>query len=303
MSGSEDDGLRSVCLQMAEEEDDEMADPRRSPTVSRRRLARELRRLREAADLTADEVTRQLEWSVGKVNNLEKAKAVQPRVSDVRNLLDTYGLTDEAQREALFALTREARKRGWWASYGVLEDDYVAFEAEAGRISTWQLSVIPGLLQTEKYATAIQRGYLMTDDEQIKRLVKLRMERQQILLAENPPTLWAVIDESAVTRSFGSVEAKAEQLQRLIETERMEHVVVQILPLSADPHPGLGGSFVILDYEEDPSLVYREARPTSSYAEGRSEVEERRTVFSHLSATALGPNESIAYLRRLAANP
>jgi hypothetical protein len=279
-----------------------MADARHSPTVRRRRLARELRKLREAAGLTADEVNKQLEWANGKVNKLERALTVRPRVTDVRILLDTYDLTDQDKREALFALTRDARQRGWWTTYGVLDDNYVEFEAEASKISTYELAIVTGLLQTPAYARAIQRGWLMKDEEEIERLVGLRMERQKILEDENPPKLWAIIDEAALTRSFGSREAKIEQLQRLIDTEQMEHVVVQVLPTVAAPHPGLGGSFVILDYEDDPSLVYRETRPGSSYVEGVAEVEERREVFQHLSATALGPDESIAWLRRLADN-
>lgn len=280
----------------------EMADARHSPTVRRRRLARELRKLRGQAGLTADEVTKTLEWSVGKVNTLERAKAVQPRVTDIRLLLDLYGVTDEEQREALFALTREARKRGWWTAYGPIEDDYVEFEAEATKIFSWQPLVLPGLLQTEKYAAALHRGYLERDEAEIDRLVRLRMERQKILTADDPPKLWVVIDESAVTRSFGSPEAKQEQLQRLIETDRLDHVEVQVMPLNTDPHPGLSGSFVILDFEDDPSLVYREMRPESSFVEGAAKVEERRRVFQHLSATALGPKESIAFLKRLLAN-
>ena len=279
-----------------------MADSRHSPTVRRRRLARELRKLREGAGFTADEVTKQLEWASGKVNKLERAITVRPRVTDIRVLLDTYRVTDEAIREALLALTRDARQRGWWTAYGPLEDDYVEFESEATKLSSWQPLVIPGLLQTPEYARALHRGYLMRDEEEIDRLVRLRMERQKILTDDAPVRLWAVIDESAVTRSFGSPKAKAEQLQRLIDTEQLDHVEVQILPLSTAPHPGMSGSFVILDFEDDPPLVYREMRPESSYTEGPAKVEERRTVFSHLSATALGPKESIAWLRRLAAN-
>jgi hypothetical protein len=210
------------------------------------------------------------------------------------------GLGGGDLREALLDLTRQARQRGWWTAYGALDDNFIEFEAEATKISTWQPLVIPGLLQTPAYARAQHRGYLMTDEAEIERLVELRMERQKILTDDDPTRLWAVIDENAVTRSFGSAEAKAEQIQRLIDTERLDHVVVQILPMDADPHPGLAGSFVILDYDDDPSLVYREMRPSSSYEEGPAQVEERRTVFQHLSATALGPNESIAYLRRLA---
>lgn len=277
-----------------------MADSRHSPTVRRRRLARELRRLREAAGFTADEVSKELEWANGKVNKLERALTVRPRVTDIRVLLDTYGVTDEAIREALFGLTRDARQRGWWTAYGPLRDDYVEFEAEATKISTWQPLVIPGLLQTPEYARALHSGYLMRDEEEIDRLVNLRMARKKILEGDSPTKLWAVIDESAVTRSFGSSEAKAEQMLHLIDTARLDHVEIQIMPLDTDPHPGLSGSFVILDYEVDPSLVYREMRPESSYTEGPAKVEERRTVFQHLSATALGPKESIAWLRRLA---
>lgn len=277
-----------------------MAEARHSPTVRRRRLARELRKLREEAELTADIVNKRLEWAEGKVNRLERALAVRPRVSDIRTLLDLYEVSDEATREALFTLTREARQRGWWSAHGPLDDNFVEFEAEATKISTWQPLVVPGLLQTPAYARAIQRAWLMTDEKEIENLVELRMERQKILTADDPPKLWTVIDENAVARSFGSPEAKAEQLQRLIDTERLDHVVVQILPVDVDPHPGLAGSFVILDYADDPSLVYREMRPSSSYEEGPAQIDERRTVFQHLSATALGPNESIAWLRRLA---
>ncbi|WP_460343275.1 helix-turn-helix domain-containing protein [Actinoallomurus acanthiterrae] len=281
------------------EDDEQMGDARHSPTVRRRRLARELRKLREEAELTADQVTRKLEWADGKVNRLERALAVRPRVSDIKALLDVYEVADETRREALFTLTREARQRGWWTAYGALEDNYVEFEAEATKIFSFQPLVVPGLLQTPAYARALHRGWLMTDEHEIERLVQLRMERQRILDYDQPPLLWTVIDESAVTRSFGSAEAKTEQLQRLIDTERLEHVTVQILPMSTDPHPGLSGSFVILDYEDDPSIVYREIRPQSLYVEGQQEIEERRRVFQYLSATALGPNESIAFLRRL----
>jgi transcriptional regulator with XRE-family HTH domain len=277
-----------------------MADARRSPTVRRRRLARELRRLREQAGLTADQVTRRLEWAEGKVNRLEKAQTVRPRVTDIKVLLDLYGLEDETTREALFTLTREARQRGWWAAYGPLSDNYVEFEAEASAIHTFELAVVPGLLQTPRYTAALQRAWTSRDEAEVERLVGLRMERQKILTSEHPPLFRAVIDESAIVRSFGSAEAKVEQLRRLIDTGPLEHVNVQILPMSADPHLGLSGPFTILDYEDDPSVVYREVRPRSSlYVEGDAEVEERRQVFRLLSASALGVEESTDYLRRI----
>ncbi|MEV5749444.1 helix-turn-helix transcriptional regulator [Actinoallomurus sp. NPDC052308] len=278
-----------------------MADARHSPTVRRRRLARELRKLREAAGMTADEVNRKLEWANGKVNKLERAMTVRPRVTDIRVLLETYGVHDQTIRDALFDLTRQARERGWWTAYGPLDDNYVEFEAEAMKISTYELAIIPGLLQTPEYARAIQRARIK-DEHEIENLVQLRMERQKILTDKNPPKLWAVIDENALKRSFGPRQAKIEQLQRLIDTERLEHVTVQVMPMKIAPHAGLNGSFVILDYKDDPTLVYREAQPGSSYVEGVAEIEERRDVFQFLTATALGPDESIAWLRRLAEN-
>jgi transcriptional regulator with XRE-family HTH domain len=277
-----------------------MADARHSPTVRRRRLARELRRLRETAGLTADEATKRLEWAAGKVNKLERAQAVRPRVTDIRAMLDLYGLTEEAEREALLDLTRQARERGWWAAYGPLSDTYTEFESEARKISTFELSVLPGLLQTPTYVRELQHGWLLRDEEKIERLVELRVQRQKLLEFDNPPRLWAVIDETAVTRPFGSPADRREQLQRLIDTGPLDHVEIQILPTSVGPHPGLAGSFVILDYDQDPSLVYRELSPSSIYLEDPAQVAERRRVFEHLSAMALGPGETIAYLRRLA---
>lgn len=279
-----------------------MADLRRSPTVRRRRLGIELRKLREAADLTAQEVTNRLEWSPGKITRLERAQATKPMVSDTRLLLHLYGVPESDRRyEELLALTREARQRGWWSSYkDVLDDAYLEFEAGAERIHTYELSVIPGLLQTSAYTTAITRGNLIRDPAEVDRLVQLRMERQAILAHESPPYFWAVIDEAALRRPFGSVEDQREQLQKLIDTERLDHVTVQVLPLEAGPHPGLGGPFVLLEFpDNDPRLVYIETHPNSLYLEEHDEVRRYSVVFQNLNATALSPDASIAYLAKM----
>ncbi|MGK5558587.1 helix-turn-helix domain-containing protein [Actinomadura kijaniata] len=279
----------------------QVADARRSPTVRRRRLGIELRKLRIAADMSALEVTKALEWSPGKVTRLEKAQSVKPMVADTRLLLDLYGVpADDPRYEELLTLTRQARQRGWWNSYkDVLDDSYVEFEAGAEKIHAFELSVIPGLLQTPAYAAALHRGRLIRDPEEVERLVQLRMERQHLLNHTEPPYLWAVIDEAAILRPSGTTDDRREQLQRLIDTGPLEHVTVQVLPLEAGPHPGLAGSFVILDFPDgDPSLVYAENQHTSVYLEERVEIQRYSMLFQHLSATALSPDATLAYLAR-----
>ncbi|MGH3391000.1 MAG: helix-turn-helix domain-containing protein [Actinomadura sp.] len=281
-----------------------MADPRRSSTVRRRRLGIELRKLRETADLTAQEVTRRLEWSPGKVTRLEKAQAVKPMVTDTRLLLDLYGVpADDPRHEELLTLTRQARQRGWWSSYkDVLGDAYVEFEAGADRIHTYELALIPGLLQTPAYTAAVVRnGALIRDPAEIERLVQLRADRQALLTHDNPPYFWAIIDETALLRPFGTAGDRREQLRRLIATERLDHVTVQVLPLDTGPHPGLAGPFAILDFpDDDPSLVYVETRPNSLYLEDHAEIQRYSVVFQNLSAMALSPDASLTYLTRLA---
>ncbi|MFI0449230.1 helix-turn-helix domain-containing protein [Actinomadura sp. 6N118] len=280
-----------------------MADPRRSSTVRRRRLGIELRKLREMAGKTAQEVTKELEWSPGKVTRLEKAQAVKPMVVDTRLLLDLYGVAkDDPRYEALLTLTRQARQRGWWSSYkDVLDDSFVEFEAGAEKIQTFQLTTIPGLLQTPAYAAAINRGGLIRDPAEIERLVQLRMERQELLEHEDPPHFWAVIDEAVLLRPFGTQADRREQLRRLIDTGPRGHVTVQVLPLEVGPHPAMAGSFVILDFpDDDPSLVYAETQHNSLYLEEREEIRRYSVIFQHLSASALSPDATIAYLAEMA---
>lgn len=253
--------------------------------------------------MTAQDVTKQLEWSPGKVSRLEKGQSTKPMVTDTRLLLEMYGVAkDDARYEELLALTREARQPGWWSSYrDVLDDPYVEFEASAEKIHSYELSLIPGLLQTPAYAAAIIRSWLVRDPAEIDRLVQLRMERQAILQHADPPYFWAVIDEAAFLRPFGAPDDRREQLQRLIDTEPIDHVTVQVLPIDVGPHLGMAGPFSILDFpEDDPSLVYIEAEPNSLYLEERAEIQRYSVVFQNLSAMALSPDESIKYLTGLA---
>ncbi|WP_344590153.1 helix-turn-helix transcriptional regulator [Actinomadura vinacea] len=274
---------------------------RYSPSVRRRRLSRELRRLREGTNLTADEVGRRLEWSQGKLSAMETNKWKRPNPRDIKDLCELYE-TDDATREALMTMARESRKRGWWEDeYGdVLGSAYVGFEQEARSLHAYQPLVIPGLLQTPAYIRALARGDLARDADEIDRRLEMRMTRQKILEHEDPLTMWVIIDEAALVRPFGSTADQREQLQRLVDTDALEHVTLQILPFDAGLHAGLACGFVILSYTQDPSIVYLETGGGNALYLDKPEDLERHSVrFQHLQASALAPDASIRFLSEM----
>jgi hypothetical protein len=270
---------------------------RYSPSVRRRRLSRELRRLREETDLTADEVGRRLEWSQGKLSAMETNKWKRPNPRDIKDLCELYG-TDDATRDALMNMARESRKRGWWEEYGnVLDPGYVGFEQEARSLHTYQPLVIPGLLQTPAYIRALARADMVRDPAEIDRRVEMRMTRQEILRHWDPLKLWVVVDEAALHRDFGTPGDRKEQLQRLIDTDDLENVILQVLPFSAGLHAGLACGFVILSYADDPSIVYMETGGGNAlYLETPKDLERHSLKFQHLQASALAPDASIRFM-------
>ena len=191
---------------------------RQSPTVKRRRLALTLRQLRGRAGLSASDAARRVDHDSSWLSRIENAE-VRPHPNDVRALLDLYGVTGE-QAEAVIAVARQAKQRGWWQRYGDAVPDwfasYVGMESEASVIRSYQCQMVPGLLQTEDYARAAFQGapVPMRDDE-VERQVSLRMERQAILTSDAPPMLRMVVDEAAVRRLVGGAEVIRGQIAHL----------------------------------------------------------------------------------------
>src|SRR5262249_56586757 len=135
------------------------------------------------------EVARRLEWSPSKVSRIETGQS-RVQTGDVRDLLEVYGITDQATCEALVQLAREARRRGWWTRYtDVLgSGTYVGLEAEAAGLHTYESMFIPGLLQTEDYARAVIRaGLTRPDPDNLERRLSARMVRQEIVNRPDPP--------------------------------------------------------------------------------------------------------------------
>lgn len=269
--------------------------PRPSPTVRRRRLASELRRLRKDAGISLEDAARHLDLTHSTLSRVETGQAgIRPPYVDA--LARLYGVND-TERDALVQLAREARQRGWWVAYSdVLSEQYsafIGFETEADSIRTYEPQTIPGLLQTEEYARALIRAQLPdATPENIERRVRVRMERQARMTANDPPHLWAIIGEPAIRYLVGGPAVTRAQLDHLAEMAELPHLTLQVLPYSAGAHPGMGGPFVILGFPTDADVVYLENLTSGLYLEGEQEVKRYNLIFDHLRATAARTDES-----------
>jgi transcriptional regulator with XRE-family HTH domain len=265
----------------------------------------ELKRLRESAGLTQEDVAGQLDWHPTKIMRIETGRTA-PHPNDVRVMLGLYGVADSGVLAGLLKLAKDARQRGWWYSYkDVLLSRFELFlglESEADSIRDFELSMIPGLLQTDDYARELIRGLMAFDAAEIERRVELRMARQQILDREDAPHLWAILDEAAVHRVVGGKAIMKAQLLHLANSAEHGRTTIQVLPFSAGPHPGQTGPFIILGFAEpiEPEVVYMETVGGNLYVDKSEEVRLFSTVFDQLRAVALSPSQSAAMLQALA---
>lgn len=267
-----------------------------SPTVRRRRLASELRRLREQARFTIEEVGEKLECSASKISRIETGHVrVAPR--DARDMLELYGVRGDEQ-DALVQLAREARQRGWWHAYNeVFTGAFVGLESDASSLRAFQALLVPGLLQTERYAReVIQAMRPAAPETEIGRRVAARMTRQELLRDPHPPEYWAVVDEAVLHRAVGGRDVMAEQLTRLVEVAQWPHVTIQVVPFAAGAHPGMEGPFLILGFPEDPDIVYVDRTHSGLYLELEADVRNYSLMFDHLRAAALEPDDSVALI-------
>lgn len=272
-----------------------------SPTVRRRRLAAELRRLRAESGQTANDVAEVLGWSKAKISRYELAQSgLKPK--DVQSLLDVYGVLG-AHRQQLLALAEEAAQKGWWEAYSdVLTEkhlSYIGLEAEATAVLQWQVCCVPGLLQTEQYARHVFAGYrevATVPPTVIERRVQTRLIRQERLTGAEPSQLSVVLDESVLHRQWGDHSVMRAQLEKLAEFSDLPNVTVQILPLKRQ-HRLAADSFVILSFgrEHETTLhdvVNTEILGSELYVEGETDTYEFRLAFEHLSDMALQAAES-----------
>ncbi|HLH83213.1 MAG TPA: helix-turn-helix transcriptional regulator, partial [Trebonia sp.] len=271
-----------------------------SPTVRRRRLAAELRGIRESKGRSGETVAAALRWSPSKVSRYERAKTgLRPR--EVERLLDYYGITGP-RRALLLALAEEAAQKGWWEdSADILSEDYQQFiglEHEATSIAIWHVDVVPGLLQTEAYARHIISSYSRVEPiapGMIERMVRVRMRRQQVLNREKLQ-LSVLLDESILRRRIGDEPVMREQLRHLAREAERPNLTLQVLPLDTD-HTVVGESFVIFGFGADAEamlqdVVSTEAMRSGFVLEGERETYLHRIAFQALAEASLDPAAS-----------
>ncbi|MFF1520014.1 helix-turn-helix domain-containing protein [Streptomyces sp. NPDC058305] len=261
-----------------------------NPTVRRRRLGAELRRLRQASGLKSSEVAERLMVSQPKISHLENGnRAVSPR--DVRDLCALYGVTDQQVLATLLAMAAESGQRGWWHTYGDLPQSvYIALETDATSLHIYEPMLIPDLLQTPAYAhTVIEETIPELTAEQAATRLKVRLRRQhRIYNPARPLYLSAVLDESVLHRVVGSPEIMREQLEHLNAIGAEPPIAVQVLPYTAGAHAGLSGQFSILRFADSPAgVVYVERFGSDLYLEKPSEVRDFGMMHDQLQAKAL----------------
>jgi transcriptional regulator with XRE-family HTH domain len=280
-----------------------------SPTVRRRRLAAELRRLRGGR--TGTVVAKALGWSPAKVSRYELGQGTFP-LEEIEKLLDYYGVT-EPRRAQLLDLAAEANERAWWYDYA---DDlspaymeFIGLEAEAASALVWQAAAVPGLLQTEPYARAVHAAHqevVLMPPGVFERRVAVRMIRQQVLTTRNPSLeLSAVLDESVLLRKVGTREVMFAQLRHLAEMAELPNVEVRILPLQSETSLK-ADSFVVFGFspEHETSklgdVASTEGIESEIYIEGETDTYIFRLIFRAFAKAALSPEDSRELILRTA---
>ncbi|MEV7152102.1 MULTISPECIES: helix-turn-helix transcriptional regulator [unclassified Streptomyces] len=271
-----------------------------NPTVRRRRLGQELRRLRELKGMTAEEVAERLLVSQSKISRLENGRrSISQR--DVRDLCGVYEVEDQRVVESLMEMARDSRQQGWWHAFGDIPYSvYIGLETDAESLRVYEPQLVTGLLQTRAYAEALVQGALPeTSAADIEKRVQVRMRRQERITAEhNPLRLWVVLDEAALRRLVGNRLVMREQLEYLIEMSQQPHITVQVLPFEVGAHPGLNGQYAILEFADaaDSSVVYLEGVTSDLYLEKAHDVQKYAVMYEHLRAQSLNVEQSRQFI-------
>jgi transcriptional regulator with XRE-family HTH domain len=277
----------------------------RGPTVLRMILGSQLRRFREEAGVSPEQAGYEIRASRSKISRMEHGR-VGFKSRDVDDLLTLYGVRDEPVRARLLSYAQQASTPGWWSKYeDVLPgwfEEYLGLEGAASVIRTFELQFVNGLFQTEAYARAVTSlGDKTAPAEEIDRRVSVRLKRQS-LLASPEPQVWSVMDEAVLRRPVGGREVMRAQLAHLVEVADLPQVTIQVVPFAGGGHAAAGGSFSVLRFGEPevPDIVYIEQLTSALYLGSRQDVDHYLEVMDNLSAQALPPARSAAFLAEIA---
>lgn len=271
-----------------------------NPMLGRILLGQELRKLRDGAGLTAEQIAEHMETKQPWITRIESGKrGIQIR--DLRRLLDMYEVTDEAERERLLALGRRPRQSRTWLrpykdSIPPRYAEYIRLEEAAKTIRNYQLAIVPGLLQTELYARGVlDNGIGELSAAEVDARVTVRMERQErILDRDDPPRIWIILDEAVLHRRVGGDAVMTDQLERLIEFGRRSRCTLQVVPYAVGAYPGTAGSVAMVDFDHPNTspVPYIETVVGELYPQKNMEIDTCTFVWEHLVAKAAAPDES-----------
>ncbi|MEV5765758.1 helix-turn-helix transcriptional regulator [Micromonospora sp. NPDC052213] len=271
-----------------------------SPTFVRFQLGAQLRRVREDANVTAEQAAEVIEVSASTLRRIEAGR-VGIKGPALNALLDRYGVTDAELRDTLLSMAKSGKQRGWWARYGDLPSSYrqyIGLESAAEEVHNFETLVVPGLLQTADYARALTSAdAIERSPEAVERRVAVRMKRQE-LIASGKLRLLAVLDEAVLRRQIGGAAVMADQLTALLDAAKRWNVTVQVIPFREGAHASMVSSFHILNFADGPRVVYIEGITGDLYAEGE-DVRRCTVVFNSLRAAALSPSDSTAMIEEI----
>lgn len=283
-----------------------MPNVRAVPTLRRRRLGEALRKYRNGVEMSLDSAAEAMSWDESKLSRIENAKA-RMRPQDVEKLLKVYEVTDPGVVRALEGLAKDAGKQGWWQPYGDVVangyKDYLTLESDAESIQIYTPSLIPGLLQIGAYAREIIAATAITrTPDEVTALAEVRKMRQAILTKlDGPLKLWAVIHESALHQRFAAQPSlMREQLRHLLDMTSLTNITIQIMPLTATPHPGMLGLFEVVRFPHPwPTVINLENIRGGYFVEGTDDVKVFETAFDRVVAAALSPDDSRETIKKI----
>ncbi|MGQ0776630.1 MAG: helix-turn-helix domain-containing protein [Pseudonocardiales bacterium] len=272
-------------------------------SVRSRQAAAQLRTLREQAGFSGAEVAKRIGMSPSKISRIETGISGM-QIEDVAALLGLYQ-APAATRDELLDLVRRSGERGWWTRQPGLPRlwrSLIDFEAKAARVQNYEAMFVPGLLQTAEYTRAIIQGVAPTVSEsELDNLVAARMARQAVLTRASAPQFFAVVDEGVLRRPVGEPGVMYRQLQHLLAVAEQPHVTLRVVPLAAGAHAGLRGPFVIMEFAEEPALVYLENHSTEMFLEEEADLSAYRLALGTILHAALAPAATAELIAQIAA--
>ena len=279
-----------------------MAMPRFAPATPRsRRLGRDLRKLREAKGLTGEEVAKSVRCSSSRISRIESGE-IKPRAGDVMELLVAYGVPLDAEPgSSLLAQARDLREDGWWQRVGGKYATYIAYETEAVELKNYEPTLVPGLLQTERYARAVNIIGREVDPDTVNQRVATRMTRQEVLHRQPTPLrLKAILSEAALRTEVGGPDVLRDQLAHLVTISELPNVTIQVLRFEAGAHLAITSGFALLSFErDDPPLGYIETLAGELFLESTRDLARISAAYDNLSMLARSPAESVKLIKEL----